>query len=208
MIRILIADDHALIREGLVKVFDSEPDMTVVAAASDAPTAIEYAMTHATDIVILDVNMPGTSGIEALQKLRNTRPGLPVLMLSMLPERNYAMRLLDEGASGFVSKESAADEIVDAVRQVMAGNKYLSPALAAEITGNHKIPAEPHSQLSRREFQVLRLIASGSGTRNIAEQLDLSINTVATYRRRILAKLDLKSDVEVTRFAIEHHLLD
>ena len=208
MIRILIADDHALIREGLGKVFDRESDMNVVASAADAASAIEYAASHDIDVAILDVNMPEQSGVEALTQMLESRPKLPVLMLSMLPERNIATRMLNAGAAGFVSKESAADEIVAAVRQVAAGGKYLSPALSAARAAEQAGLTEPRSQLSRRELQVLRLIASGNNTRSVAEQLGLSINTIATYRRRILTKLALKSDVDVTRYALENHLLD
>ncbi len=210
MIRILIADDHALIREGLSKVFSREADFDVVAAAEDANQAIDWVRNNDLDVVILDVNMPGQSGIDALQRILELKPELPVLMLSMLPERNFAVRMLRAGAAGFVSKESAAEEIVEAVRRVAAGNKYVSPAAADHLAAELSKPdgAEPHSQLSNREFQVLRMIASGSNTREMSEDLNLSVNTIATYRRRILQKLGLRSDVDVTRFALEHKLLD
>lgn len=210
MIRILIADDHALIREGLTKIFDREPDIDVVAEAKDAHEAIAWSREHDCDVAIIDVNMPGPSGLDVLQIILKQKPALPVLMLSVLPERNFAVRMLRAGAAGFVSKESAAEEIVEAVRRVAGGNKYVSPtaadSLALELARGSE--AEPHTFLSNREFQVLRMIASGRGTRLIAEELDLSVNTIATYRRRILKKLELASDVELTRYALEHKLLD
>lgn len=209
MIRVLIADDHALIREGLTKIFSREKDIKVVAEASDALEAIAWSREHDCDVAVIDVNMPGPSGIDALQQILIDKPALPVLMLSVLPERNFAVRMLRAGAAGFVSKESAADEIVDAVRRAASGKKYVSPAaadsLAAELVRGE---SEPHALLSNREFQILRMIASGRGTRVISEELNLSVNTIATYRRRILKKLDLGSDVELTRYALEHKLLD
>lgn len=210
MIRVLIADDHELIREGLRKVFGREDDIEVAASFDSARKALDWINDNDVDIVILDVNMPGLGGIEALEQILRSRPGQQVLMLSMLPEKNFAVRMLRAGAAGFVSKESAAEEIVEAVRHVAAGNKYVSPAAAGQIAANLSRPrgSEPHDALSNREFQVLRKIASGSGTRQISEDLGLSVNTVATYRRRILQKLKLRSDVDITRYAMEHELLD
>mgnify|MGYP002621996044 CR=1 FL=1 len=210
MIRVLVADDHALIREGLAKVFGRENDIDVLAEARDAHEAISLSLSLDVDVVILDVNMPGPSGLEALNRILVGKPDLPVLMLSMLPERDFAVRMLRAGAAGFVSKESAADDIVEAVRRAAGGNKYVSPSAADHLAAELARPRgdTPHELLSNREFQVLRMIASGQGTREIAEGLELSVNTIATYRRRILRKLALRSDVEVTRYAMEHRLLD
>lgn len=210
MIRLLIADDHALIREGLQKVFGRETDMEVAAVAKDALEAIELCHDTEINVVVMDVNMPGMSGMEALQQILAIRPGLPVLMLSVLPEQNYAIRVLRDGAAGFISKESAADEIVAAVRRVASGSKYVSAAAANSLAEALTRPERSggHESLSKREFQVLRMIADGRNSRKIAEQLNLSINTVATYRRRVLQKLGLQSDVDVARYAIENKLLD
>ncbi len=210
MIRVLVADDHALIREGLGKVFDRESDIEVVAEAADAQTAIDCALAGNVDVAILDVNMPGPSGLEALNKILGEKPELPVLMLSMLPERDFAVRMLRAGAAGFVSKGSAAEEIVDAVRRVASGAKYVSPSAAEHLAAELSRPrgSEPHELLSNREFQVLRMIASGQGTREISEALSLSVNTIATYRRRILKKLGLRSDVDVTRYVMQRGLLE
>lgn len=210
MIRLVIADDHELIREGLRKVFSREADIDVAASFDNAPEAIDWIRENAIDVVVLDVNMPGVSGIEALEAILHHKPDLPILMLSMLPEKNFAVRMLRSGAAGFVSKESAAEEIVDAVRRVAAGNKYVSPTAAGHLAAGLARPPgqDAHETLSNREFLVLRKIASGRGTRQISEDLDLSVNTVATYRRRILKKLRLASDVEITRYAIENQLLE
>jgi len=210
MIRVLIADDHALIREGLAKIFGLEPDILVVADAADAREAVDYALAEQVDVVILDVNMPGPSGLEALKRILAEKPALPVLMLSMLPERDFAVRMLRAGAAGFISKESAIDEIVAAVRHVARGGKYVSPRAAEHLAAELAQPAgrAAHELLSNREFQVLRMIAAGQGTRQIAETLSLSVNTVATYRRRSLKKLGLNSDVEVTRYMLERGLLE
>lgn len=208
MIRILITDDHALIREGLRKVFRREEDIEIVAEAQTAAEAVACVREHQLDVVVLDFNLPGRSGLDALQSIRELKPQLPVLILSMMPERGIALRAFKAGAVGYVSKESAADEIVTAVRQAAAGGKYVSPAVAQELATGIGLPADvmPHQALSDREFQVVRLIAAGQNTRQIADQLSLSVHTVATYRRRIRDKLGLASDVEITRYAIDNDL--
>ncbi len=209
MIRIIIADDHALIREGLRKVFSREKDIELVATAKDASEAAQLCAKHDVDVFIVDFNMPGRSGLELIARLKTLRPKLAVLVLSMMPERDVAVRAFKVGAAGFVSKESASDEIVNAVRKVATGARYVSPAVAEQLAQNldantHDVA---HDALSDRELQVVRLIASGKRTREISEQLSLSISTIATYRRRIAEKLNLRSDVEITRYAIEHNLI-
>ena len=210
MIRLLIADDHALIREGLRKVFDRERDIELAAVASNSAETLALAREQELDVAVLDFNMPGRNGLDTLVQLRAHKPQLPVLILSMMPERELAVRVFRAGGAGFVSKESAADEIVTAVRAAAAGRRYVSPSiaelLAAGLGGDtdHK----PHHTLSNREIQVLRLIAAGRPIREIAVELTLSPNTVATYRRRILEKLDLSSTAELVRYAIDHSLGD
>lgn len=210
MIRVMIADDHALIREGLRKVFSRESDIDVVVEAGDAREAVKAASASELDVAIIDFNMPGQSGLDAIGHIHRVRPGLPVLMLTMYPEEDFAVRAFKAGAAGFLSKESAAAEIVEAVRRVAAGKRYISPAVADRMADELLRPdaKHPHELLSNREFQVLRLIASGKRTRKIAEELSLSVNTVATYRRRILQKLGVGSDVEITRYALRMNLLD
>ncbi len=208
MIRIIVADDHELIREGLRKVFGREPDIDLIATAKDASEATELCKQHEVDVFIVDFNMPGRSGLELITRLKSLQPKLPVLVLSMMPERDVAVRAFKAGAAGFVSKESAAEEIVIAVRKVATGSKYVSAAVAEQLAGNLGMPdfEVAHDALSDRELQVVRLIASGKRTREISEELNLSINTIATYRRRVSEKLNLRSDVEITRYAIEHGL--
>lgn len=209
-IRLLIADDHSLIREGLRKVFEREPDLELVAEATDVAGVLAQLRHREVDVAVLDLNMPGRSGLEAMPSIHAIKPDLPVLILSMVPERQIATRVFRAGGAGFVSKASAAEEIVAAVRRVAAGNKYVSPAvaefLAADVSG--EATRLGHDALSDRELQVLRLIASGRSTRQIADTLSLSVNTVATYRRRIMEKLGLRSDVDIARYAMEHRLVD
>lgn len=208
MIKVIIADDHMLIREGLRKVFSRETDIELVASAKDASEAVVFCQSFDVDVFIVDFNMPGRSGLELIARLKALKPKLPVLVLSMMPERDVALRAFKAGAAGFVSKESATEDIVTAVRKVVGGSRYVSDAVAEQLAqnlgGNNFEVA--HDALSNRELQVVQLIASGKSTRDISEQLSLSINTIATYRRRITNKLNVRSDVDITRYAIEHGL--
>lgn len=206
MPRVLIADDHLLIREGLRRVLALDPGMVVVGEAADAGELVELVASTAADVVLMDVNMPGEGSIETLQRIAVLRPGLPVLVISMLPEEHVAPRLLRLGAAGYVSKGAAAEELVAAIRKVLAGGRYVSAALAERIafTGT----AAAHEALSPRELQVLRLIAGGRPVKEIADALALSVSTVHTHRARILEKLGVRSDVELTRYAVRFHLVD
>ncbi|MFC3230547.1 response regulator [Marinibaculum pumilum] len=210
MIRVLIADDHSLIREGLAKVLARQSDIRLVAEASNGTEAARKAGSDDVDVAILDFNMPGRSGLDALSHIRALRPKLPVIILSMMPERDLALRAFRGGADGFVSKDSAAEEIVEAVRTVASGAKYVSAAVAELLAVGIAAPEsqQPHEALSNREFQIMRMIASGHGTRQIADELSLSVNTIATYRRRVLEKLGLKNDADIIRHAIQYRLID
>lgn len=210
MIRLLVADDHALVREGLCKVFQREQDCEVVVEAGSGKEVIAALRENEIDVAVLDFNMPDRSGLDLVKLMQDTHPKIPVLILSMAPEREVAVRLLRAGAAGFVSKQSAAQDIVAAVHTVNSGEKYISSAVALELAntlggGQSSIP---HNQLSDREFQVLQQIASGSSTKDISEALKISVNTVATYRRRILEKLNLRTDVDITRYALKHSLVE
>lgn len=209
MIKIIIADDHELVREGLRKVFSREKDIELVETAKDASEAVEFCRKYDVDVFIVDFNMPGRSGLELIARLKSLKPKLPVLVLSMMPERDVALRAFKAGAAGFVSKESAVEEIVIAVRKVVNGSKYVSAAVAEQLAGNIGTSEfeVAHDALSDRELQVVQLIASGKRTREISVQLSLSVNTIATYRRRVSEKLNVRSDVEITRYAIEHNLI-
>jgi len=210
MINVLIADDHALIREGLKKILNGEPDMTVVGEASNVAELFKSLEQLAVNIILLDITMPGESGLDALKELKQKYPHLPVLILSFHPEHRFAVRALKAGAAGYLTKESAADEVVQAIRKVVGGGKYVSAALAEELAteldpGSGKLP---HETLSDREFQVMRLIADGKKSSEIAGELAVSVNTINTYRMRIFEKMKMQSNVELSRYAVDHGLIE
>lgn len=210
MINVLIADDHALIREGLKKILKNEPDMTLAGEAGNVQELNDQLRKLAVDIVLLDISMPGESGLDALKDLKQRNAHLPILILSVHPEHRFAIRALKAGASGYITKESAVEELVQAIRKIVAGGKYVSLALAEQLateleTGN----AKPlHETLSDREYQVMCMIASGKKSSEIAEELSVSLSTVNTYRARIFEKMKLQSNVDLTRYAIENHLVE
>jgi two-component system, NarL family, invasion response regulator UvrY len=208
--RVLIADDHPVVRRGLRQMLDAEQDLDVVLEAKDGHEVIEQSARIAWDVAVLDYNMPGKGGIELVKELRRRYPERPVLVLSMYPEDRYALRLLKAGASGYLNKESAADELVGALRKVAGGGRYVSAALgeklAQAMAGDGDEPA--YEKLSDREYQIMWLIASGKTVGEIARQLFLSPNTVSTYRTRIFGKLAVKNNSELMRYAIRHQLVD
>ena len=209
MINILIADDHELIREGLKKILKKETDMHVLGEASNAQQVFELVKQRKPSVVLLDISMPGPSGLDALTQLKREYPKLPVLILSMHPEDRFAVRALKAGAAGYVTKDGAVAELVQAIRKVVAGGKYVSLHLAEKLADDlEKSERPPHETLSDREFQVMRMIASGKKTSEIAEELSLSISTVNTYRTRILEKMSMQTNVELTRYAMENHLIE
>lgn len=209
MLKILIADDHAIVRAGLKQVLADTPDMTVTDEAGATEEAIRKALDGDFDVVVLDISMPGRGGLEVLQQIKSQKPKLPVLVLSMHPEEQYALRVLKAGAAGYLTKESVTEELIDAIRKVSNGMKYVSPELAQEIAfaldSDTERPLE--ETLSDREFQVLCMIASGKTPREIAEELSLSVKTVSTYRSRILEKMRMKSNAELTNYAIKNNLV-
>jgi two-component system, NarL family, invasion response regulator UvrY len=210
MINVLIADDHALIREGLKKILDGESDMTVVGEANNVVELITQLKRLAVNIILLDITMPGESGLDALKELRQKYPQVPVLILSFHPEHRFAVRALKAGAAGYLTKESAAEEVVQAIRKVVGGGKYVSAALAEQLaTELDDASGKPlHETLSDREFQVMRLIAAGKKSSEIAEELAVSVNTVNTYRMRIFEKMKMQSNVELARYAVDHGLIE
>lgn len=209
MIDILIADDHQLIREGLRRILKGEADMRVQSEARNADEVFAQLSQHQPSIVLLDISMPGRSGLEILTELKRRFPNVPVLMLSMHPEYRFAVRALKAGAAGYVAKDSAADALVEAIRKVIAGGKYVSGRVAEQLADELEQNEQPlHETLSEREFQIMRMIAAGVKTGAIAEQLTLSISTVNTYRMRILSKMKMQTNAELTRYAIENHLID
>lgn len=209
MIRVLVADDHAIVRRGLIQILAEEPDMAVVGEAQDAQELFDLTRQQAWDIVILDVSMPGRSGLEILKELKSDYPSRPVLMLSVHPEDQYAIRTLKAGASGYLSKDSAPGELVGAVRKAVQGGKYVSPTLAEKLAFDLMPEADrlPHETLSDREFQVLCRIASGKTVSEIADEMSLSVKTISTYRTRLLEKMNLKNNAELTHYAIQQGLV-
>ena len=210
MTRILIVDDHAVVRQGLKKILSEFHDMEVTDEAQNADELMKKVQTEPPDIVVLDISMPGRSGIDVLRELHSRMPKLPVLFLSMLPEEQFALRALKAGASGYLTKDAAPDELVKAIRRISAGRKYISPALAEKLASVvHTDPEKlPHEKLSEREFQVFRKIASGEMLTQIAEELYLSIKTVATYRTRVLSKMHMQSNADLTRYAVQNKLIE
>jgi two-component system, NarL family, invasion response regulator UvrY len=185
-------------------------DMTVVDEASNGSEVLDKIRRNNYSVVVLDIAMPGKSGLEALKEIKSERPELPVLMLSMYPEDQYAIRVLRSGAAGYLTKESAPAELVTAIRTVASGKKYISPSVAERLVFNLDFEGkkELHELLSDREFQVLRMIASGKAVSDIADELSLSVKTISTYRSRILEKMKLKNSAELTTYAIQNHLID
>lgn len=208
--RILIADDHPLVRQGLKQLLAEELPGPIFGEAHDSQEAIDKARQEPWDVLVLDINMPGSSGLEVLQQLRHDQPNLPVLVLSAYPEDQYGLRALTCGASGYVSKQTANDELVAAVRKVTSGGTYVSPRLVERLAGNlrGRVSAEPHETLSTREFQVLLMLASGKSLGDIATDLFISPKTVSTYRTRVLDKLGLKSNVELAHYSAQWGLFE
>ncbi len=210
MIDILIVDDHAVVRAGLRQIISGVSGMAVADEAGDAGEALSKIKKNVYSVVVLDISMPGKSGLDVLKEIRDSYPKLPVLMLSMYPEDQYAVRALRSGASGYMTKDSAPEELVTAIRTVAAGRKYISSDLAERLAYNLDVDVkkEPHEILSDREYQVLCMIASGKTISEIADQLSLSVKTISTYRSRILEKMQLKNNAEMTNYAIRNHLID
>jgi len=209
MARILIADDHAVVRKGLVQIISETLDLKVTAEASSGLEVLDRVREQPFDVVVLDLNMPDQSGLDTLKQLKAEHPDLPVLVLSMYGEEQYAVRVLRAGASGYLTKESAPDQLVHAVRKVAAGRKYVSAAVADRLLDLLDTDADQplHSSLSDREFQVMRLLAGGKTVTEIAETLSLSVKTVSTYRARVLEKMNMKSNAELARYALENELI-
>lgn len=210
MIKILIADDHAIVRRGLKQILTETADMVVAGEAHNGQELLEKMRSDQWDVIVLDISMPGRGGLDILKQLKSERPKLPVLMLTIHPEDQYAVRVLRAGASGYLTKESAPDHLVEAIRKVARGGKYISPHLAERLAFNlEPISERPlHEALSDREFQVLRLIASGKTVKEIGEELSLSVKTISTYRTRILEKMKMKNNAEMTHYAIQQKLVE
>jgi len=210
MIRILIADDHPMVRRGLKDLFEGEEDLSVVDAVENGRLLLGKVREEAVDVVLMDLSMPGMDGLDLLKQLKIIKPKLPVLVVTMHSENRYAMRALKAGASGYLSKDAPSDQILPAVRRLAAGGKYASSTMAEALVRRIDEPEnrQPHELLSDREFQVLCLIASGMTTSEIAYKLSLSVNTISTYRTRVLEKMHMDNNAQLTQYAITNNLVD
>ncbi len=209
MLKILIADDHAIVRKGLMKILKESDNGISVDEAGHGQEALARVLQTRYELVLMDISMPGRGGLDVLKEMKSHRPQLPVLMLSMHPEEEYAIRALRAGASGYVTKDSAAEELVGAIRKVLSGGRYVSSSLAEKLAFEMEADAGklPHETLSDREYQVLRMIASGKTVTEIGQELSLSVKTISTYRSRILEKMRAKNNAELTRYAFANRLV-
>lgn len=210
MIKVFIADDHTLIREGIKNLIENEPDLKFVGETSNPFEIIDKCRNTNADLVILDLSMPGKSGLDVLKDIKAVTPNIKVLIMTMMPEDQFAKRTLKAGASGYITKDSPPNDIIDAIRRVAAGRKYVSISLAEKLAESLDTNADklPSDLLSDREFQIFKMIASGRKQTEIADDLSLSISTVNTYRKRIFDKFKFKSNAELIHFAINNKLLD
>ena len=209
MIKILVADDHAVVREGLKQILSGMPDIMVAGEASDGFQTLDQARKGGYDLLLLDIAMPRMSGLDVLKQLRSEGSELPILMLSMYPEEQYAIRTLKAGAAGYLAKESAPEELIAAVRKVCGGGKYVTSSLAEKLAVyiDSDMERAPHERLSDREYQVVLMIASGKTVSEIASELALSVKTVSTHRSRAIEKMGMKTNAELTHYAISNGLV-
>lgn len=209
MIRLLICDDHALVREGFKQILAEVPDLRVAGEAAEGPEAIQQIRRGGIDVVLLDIALPGRDGLDVLKQVHQEFPKLPVLIVSTYPEKQYALRCLRLGASGYLNKGVDPSELITAIRKVAQGGMFVSPTVAETLASamRQNTGQPPHELLSQREYQVFTLIAAGKSLTDIAAQLSLSLNTVSTYRARIMEKIDTHNDVETALYAVRHHLI-
>lgn len=210
MIKVLVADDHAIVRRGLRQILDETKDILVGAEAASSGEVMQLVREERFSVVILDISLPGASGLELLVDIHKERPDLPVLVLTIHSEEQYAVRAIKAGAAGFLTKESAPERLIDAVRKVAGGGRYVSPQLAerlaSALAGDGK--GAPHERLSDREFEVLKMLASGKTVSQVAQELSLSVKTISTHRTRILRKMGMKTNAELTSYAVRTRLVD
>ena len=209
MLRILIADDHAFVRRALKQLLLEEYPSAAVGEVGDAESLVTEVISNGWDIIICDMNMPGRSGLDALGQIKQIAPQIPVLIMSMYPEDQYALRVLKAGASGYLGKETIHEHLIKAIQTVQLGKKFITPTVAEKLADavRDNSEKEPHELLSDREFDVFKLLAAGSSVSEIAQQLSLSTTTVSTYRTRILSKMNIRSNADLTRYALEHKLI-
>jgi DNA-binding NarL/FixJ family response regulator len=210
MIKIFIADDHAIVRKGLKQIVGDTSDMVIAGEAGNGHEALDKVLKNDYDVIVLDISMPGINGLDVLKQIKSQKPKLPILALTMHPEEQYAVRVLRAGASGYLTKESASDELITAIKRVSTGRKYVSSSLAEKLAFGLEVDSEKplHENLSDREYQVICMIASGKTVKEIAGELFLSAKTVSTYRTRILEKMNMKNNAELTHYAIKQGLVE
>lgn len=210
MIKIIIADDHPLFREGMKKIINDQKDLKIVGETENSAGILDLIAKTETDVLLLDISLPGRSGIDITKDVKSFYPKLPVLILSMHPEERFAVRALKAGASAYLNKECEPEIVLDAIRTLHDGRKYITPKVAEQLAHDIDTSASKltHELLSDREFEVMQLIATGKSVREIAEQLSLSINTINTYRMRIFEKMNLKSNIDLVHYSIQHGLID
>lgn len=209
-IKVIIADDHAILRAGLKQILAETDDIVVISEAQNAAEAIKLGCLPDADVMLLDIALPDRSGMDALKYIKHVNTNIAVLMLSMYKEDQYAMRALKSGAAGYLCKQSASSELVNAIRVVAGGKKYITPEVAEILANQVNVDTEkaPHENLSDREFQTLTMIASGFSVGDIAEKLSLSVKTISMYRTRMLEKMQLRHNADITHYAIKNHLVD
>jgi len=210
MIRVVIADDHTMVREGLKQLLTSAADITVTGEAGNGPEVLQQVRNGDIDVLLLDMSMPGRSGIELIKQIHDESPKLRILVLSMHGEQQYAVRAIKSGAAGYLTKESAAADLVSAIRKVAGGGAFISSAVAEQLALNAMPGAEglPHTALSDREYQVFKMLVEGTGVSDIATRLSLSVKTVSTHKAHIMQKMNMTNQSELIRYAINHRLLD
>lgn len=208
MIKILIADDHSIVRKGLTQIVEDVPDMLVSGEAASGQEILQKIRKYDYDVVVLDISLPGMTGLDVLKQIKVKKSNLSVLMLSIHPEEQYAVRALKAGASGYLTKDRAPDELIAAIRKAYDGSKYVSSSLAEKLALDLETGRLPHEGLSDREFQVMCMIAKGKAIKDIGEELYLSPKTVSTYRSRLLVKMKIKNNEELTRYALNNRLID
>lgn len=210
MIKVLIGDDHAIVRQGLKQILSDEKKQFICGEAENGQVVLDRVLKEIWDVVILDISMPGISGLEILKEIKKNRPKLPVLVLTMHSEDQFALRSIKAGASGYLKKDSAPEELVRAIKKVVDGGKYVNQQLAEILASDieRDLDKPLHDRLSDREYQVMRLIASGRTSKQIADELALSIKTISTYRARLLEKMKMKTNAELTHYAIQNKLVE
>jgi len=210
MLKVLIADDHPIVRTGLKQIIAEEADIQIIGEAGDGSEVLQMLMKDPCDLVLLDISMPKRTGLDVINEIKQIQPNIGILILSIYPEEQYAVRALRAGASGYLTKSSAPKELVKAMRKVLGGGKYISDSLAEILASEIDLNSmhQPHQRLSDREYQVMILLATGKTVTEAAQELNLSVKTISTYRARILEKMNMKNNAQLTFYAVENHLID